>query len=423
MAAFFDSPRSAAILRVMALLPVIKGFEPLFETLARKELRFGPVVALQTGASLVSLGVGLVTAYLRPDAWALVLAGLSGTLVTTLGAHLCSERRSLGVSFDWRPLKDLRHFGFWIFINGLAAYLFLRGGEWVIGRTLDVGSLALYQMAFLISTTVTMEIGGVVAQLAFPVFSHLQSERDRLEAVFRQSFGMISVITLAMAGLVCVCSPDFYPLVLGNRWLAALPLVPWLAVWGVCSLFAGFMGGLFQALGRLRLWVQTVLVMTVLFAIGVIPLTTWQGARGVAILMAGVGVLMQGVRYLLIGRLLVSFLVYGLSAGLGPRPGLPFFGRAGNLDSGLPALNQPAGRSYFFGGQLVWFLCLVSAVGAALDGTCSPGTVLAFSGFLRPGRFFFLTKAPRDVTMETMADKPEILKTLAEQSFVRPFKA
>jgi PST family polysaccharide transporter/lipopolysaccharide exporter len=304
MAAFFDSPRSAAILRVMALLPVIKGFEPLFETLARKELRFGPVAALQTGASLVSLGVGLVTAYLRPDAWALVLAGLSGTLVTTLGAHLCSERRNLGVSFDWRPLKDLRRFGFWIFINGLAAYLFLRGGEWVIGRSLDVGSLALYQMAFLISTTVTMEIGGVVAQLAFPVFSHLQGEKERLETVFRQSFGMISVITLAMAGLVCVCSPDFYPLVLGNRWLAALPLVPWLAVWGVCSLFAGFMGGLFQALGRLKLWVHTVLGMTALFAIGVFPLTTWQGARGVAILMAGIGVSMQGVRYLLIGRLL-----------------------------------------------------------------------------------------------------------------------
>ena len=115
---------------------------------------------------------------------------------------------------------------------------------------------------------------------------------------------MISVITLAMAGLVCVCSPDFYPLVLGNQWLGALPLVPWLAIWGVCSLFAGFMGGLFQALGRLRLWVQTVLVMAVLFAIGVIPLTTWQGARGVAILMAGIGVSMQLIRYGIIGRLL-----------------------------------------------------------------------------------------------------------------------
>jgi lipopolysaccharide exporter len=159
-------------------------------------------------------------------------------------------------------------------------------------------------MAFLVSTTVTMEIGGVMAQLAFPVFSRLQGEKDRLELVFRQSFGMISVITLAMAGLVCVCSPDFYPLVLGNQWLGALPLVPWLAIWGVCSLFAGFMGGFFQALGRLRLWVQTVLVMTVLFAIGVIPLTTWQGARGVAILMAGIGVSMQLIRYGIIGRLL-----------------------------------------------------------------------------------------------------------------------
>ena len=272
LAAFFDSPSSLSILRVMALLPVIRGFEPLFETLARKELRFAPVVALQTGASLVSLGVGLVMAYLRPDAWALVLAGLSGTLVTTLGAHFFSERRSLGVSFDWRPLKDLRRYGFLIFINGFLAYLFLRGGDWAIGRLLDVKALALYQMAFLICTTATTEIGGVVSQLAFPVFSHLQQDRDRLEKAFRQSFGMISVITLAMACLVCVCAPDFFPLVLGNQWLAALPLVPWLTIWGVCSLSAGFLGGLFQALGRLTLWVQTVFGMTVLCGAGVIPL-------------------------------------------------------------------------------------------------------------------------------------------------------
>ncbi len=243
-------------------------------------------------------------AYLRPDAWAFVLAGLSGTLVATLGAHFFSERRSLGVSFDWRPLKDLRRYGFLIFINGLLAYLFLKGGDWAIGHLLNVKALAFYQMAFLICTTATTEIGGVVSQLAFPVFSHLQQDRDRLEKAFRQSFGMISVITLAMAGLVCVCSPDFFPLVLGNQWLAALPLVPWLTIWGVCSLFAGFMGGLFQALGRLKLWVQTVFGMTVLFGAGVIPLTSWQGARGVAILMAGIGVLMQLVRYGMIGRLL-----------------------------------------------------------------------------------------------------------------------
>ncbi len=304
LAAFFDSPQSLAILRVMALLPVIKGFEPLFETLARKDLRFAPVVALQTGGSLISLGVGLAMAYLRPDAWALVLAGLSGAAVTTLGAHLFSEPGSLGLSFDWRPLKDLRRFGFLIFINCLVAYIFMRGGDWVIGRLLDVKALALYQMTFLICTLVTTEIGGVVAQLAFPVFSHLQRDRDRLEKAFRQSFGLISVITLGMAGLVCVCAFDFYPLVLGNQWLAALPLVPWLAIWGVCSLFAGFLGGLFQALGRLKLWVQTVLVMAVLFGAGVIPLTYWQGARGVAILMAVIGVFMQLVRYGIIGRLL-----------------------------------------------------------------------------------------------------------------------
>lgn len=74
----------------------------------------------------------------------------------------------------------------------------------------------------------------------------------------------------------------------------------------------------------------------------------------------------------------VAILVYGLSSCLCPRPGLPLFSLAGDLDSGLPALSPPAGRAYFFGSQLVWFLFPVATAGAALDGTYSPGTVLAF---------------------------------------------
>lgn len=304
IAAFFDSPKSLTILRTVAIIPVIRGLEPLCFTLAQKELRFLPYVILQTVASIVGLAAGLIAALIRPDAWALVLSSISVVLVMTVGAHLLSDRQDLGFSFDWRSLDEIRRFGFWIFVNSIVAYVFMKGGDWMIGRLLDVTSLALYQMAFLICTVATMEMGVMASQLFFPVFSHLQDDRVRLQAAFCQSLAIVSIFMLAIAGLICACSPDFYRLVLGGRWLSALPLVLPLTVSGVCSMFANIFAGLFQALGRPKLWTQIVLSAFSLLVVGIFPVTHWFGALGVAILMAIIGLLMQLVSYVFIGRLL-----------------------------------------------------------------------------------------------------------------------
>lgn len=304
IAAFFNSPKSETILRTVAIIPVIRGLEPLFVTLAQRKLRFAPIVILQIVASIVGLATGLIAARIRPDAWALVFSSLSVAIVMTVGAHLLSDRQDLGFSLNWRPLQNVRSFGFWIFANSILAYAFIKGGDWMIGRVLDVKTLALYQMAFLISTAAMTEIGVMVYQLSYPLFSRLQDDRVRLKAVFRQAFGMVSVVTLAMAGLVSACSPDFYRLVLGEKWLGALPLVIPFAIWGVSSIFGNIFSGLFQALGRPKLWTQTVFFMAALLALGVVPMTYWLGALGVAILMAVIGGLMQLGSYGIISRLL-----------------------------------------------------------------------------------------------------------------------
>lgn len=304
IAGFFNSPKSLEILRIMALYPVITGFEPLAIMLWQRELRFTPVILLNVAASIVSLLIGLVIAYYSPSAWALVWASLSGVLVTTAGAHVLSKRAALGFSLNWRPVKEISGFGFWIFMTGMVSYAFMKGGDWMIGKMLDVHALALYQMAFLICTAATAEIGQVVSQLTFPVFSLLQDDRTRLQTAFRNSFGFLSLITMGMAGLVCACAPDGFALVLGDRWLPSLPLIPWLVVWGICSMFSSCIAGLFNALGKPKLWTQTVFIMTGFLIVGVYPMTRWLGGLGVAILMAGIGIAMQAFRYSMVSRLI-----------------------------------------------------------------------------------------------------------------------
>lgn len=304
MAVFFNSPDSAMIIKVLAIIPVINGLEPLYLTLAQKDLRFMSVAVLQVSGAFIGLAVGISAAYIKPDAWSMVWANLARVLAITTGAHIFSQRRQISFSFNWRPLKDLTNFGFWIFVSTITAYLFRQGGDWIIGRLLDVNALALYRMTFLICTTITMEFGAVIKGLAFPVYSKLQDDPQLLRTAFRNTFGLIAIITLGLAALVVDCAHDFYYLVLGEKWLPALPLVPWLTIWGVCGTFGGVQGGFFRAVNKPKYMSITTLYMTLLFAVCVYPMAIWLGALGVAVSISIISLLMQLVRYQLIGRLL-----------------------------------------------------------------------------------------------------------------------
>jgi O-antigen/teichoic acid export membrane protein len=290
------------ILQTIALLPVITGLEPLFVTLAQRELNFRKAIQLQVSASLSGLVVGVVLAYLRPDAWCLVISNLTVALVTSLGAYAMSRRDHLGFSWNLRPLKHLWQYSAWIMLSTTLSYAFAKGGDWVVGRMLDVRSLAVYQMAYLLCTTITYELGGVFSKLTLPLFSRMQTDTLRLKRVFTKIFGLIALLTFGVVALLVSCSDDLVMLLLGGDWVDLLPLVPWLAVWGVCGMFAGPQSALFNAVGKPRLWTKTISYMTLMLLVGLAPMTSMYGALGVAILLGGIGVIRQLYRYHMISR-------------------------------------------------------------------------------------------------------------------------
>lgn len=367
---YFESPRSIPVMRAAALVPLIQGLEPLFDTIARKELAFPRLVTLQVTASSLSLLVGLVSAYFRPDVWALVNANVVRALAMTIGAHVLTRPEQWRFTFDLRPLKDLHKFGFWVFVNYVLAFAFLKGGDWVVGRVLDLESLAIYQMAMVVTTTATGEIGGVLSQLSFPLFSKLKSEPQRFWMAFRNSLGVLTLVGCFMGAVMCACSPDFIPLILGAKWMPCLPLVPWSMVWALCSMLAGILNGMIFALGRPRTLASIFIGSLLVLGGAVVPAARHFGTVGVAGLLALAGAGMQAARYIVVARLLsvsplrLVELLYLPCAAL-----IISVLLTRQLRAALPALSHLTGMA----------LCAVSA-------TASFGLVLAVgSRWLHPG--------------------------------------
>lgn len=307
VAAWMNVPRSVSLLRVLALAPVITGLMPMIWTLASKRLLFGYEAKYNVGMTVVSLAITIPLAWFLKNAWALVwgmlLSDLIGVVVSTL-----MSREGRGFTRELRLLKDLQGFGFWIFLTGIVSYLFINGGNWLIGRLLDVQILAVYTLAFKFSTMFTGEAGAIINQMMLPVFSHIQDDLPRLRTGFRKSFGILAMIVIGVGALFCVVSRDYFIIVLGGKWSAYTTLfnnlLPWLTLWGVCSAFAGAQSGVFQALSKPNWWMWTVVAMCALMLLFILPAVQRYGAVGVAAVLGGVAAAMQVVRYLLLARML-----------------------------------------------------------------------------------------------------------------------
>ncbi len=307
VAHWMDSPRSADVLRVLAIVPLANGLTPMIWTLATKRLQFAGPAKYNVFITAVNLAITIPLAWYLMSVWALVWGTVISTLVGLAVSTLLS-REGRGFTLKWRPLKDLRRFGFWIFLTSITGYIYITAGNWMIGILLNVQILAVYTLATKFCTLFTSEAAGIVNQMMLPVFSHIQDDLPRLRTAFRKSFGTLSMIVIGVGAFFCVASRDYFVIVLGAKWADHTnlfnSLLPWLTIWGICWAFAGAQSGVFQALGKPNWWLATTVIMCIAILLLTWPAVRLWGALGAAAFMGGIAAAMQFIRNLILARML-----------------------------------------------------------------------------------------------------------------------
>ena len=129
-------------------------------------------------------------------------------------------------------------------------------------------------------------IAGPVQQVFYPAVARLQDQPQRLGVAWIRATRLIAAITTpAMLGII-VTAPDLVRVVLGEKWLGAIPVIQVLAWVGLHQSLARLNSSVLQATDRthlmLRYAVITVIADVAAFAVG----AHW-GIVGVAVAYAG----------------------------------------------------------------------------------------------------------------------------------------
>ena len=228
---FLGAAPLAAALRMDALAPVLRALALMFplracglvaEALLQRQLRFRALSVIDVvsyAAGYGAVGVGLAIA--GYGVWALVAAQLGQTAIRTV-LLLTSARHSWRLSMHRGAMNRLLHYGGGLTFAQLANALATNVDNFVVGRWLGAGPLALYSRAYQLLVMPASLFSSVLDRVLFPVMSRVRGDRARLGRAYLQAVGIACIATLPAGAALVVLAPEVTRVLLGPNWDGAI---------------------------------------------------------------------------------------------------------------------------------------------------------------------------------------------------------
>jgi lipopolysaccharide exporter len=274
-AAFFNEPKAAPVIQAVGISVVFKALANIGVVHFRKDLEFHREFFYQLSGTLVDFVVSVSVAAASGNVWALVFGLLAGDFTRFVVSYFVHPHRPR-LSFNTQQFKELFGFGKWLLGSTVLVFLARQGDDAFLGRVLGASALGLYQMAYRFADLPGSEIG-VLSRVAFPAYSKLQGNIDKLRTAYLKVVGCVSFLSLPLAGGIFALCPEFTQIFLGDKWMPMVPVLRILIMSEMIKVPMDTCGALFNGMGRPDISFRLVLVRVITLAVIIYPLTIrWQ---------------------------------------------------------------------------------------------------------------------------------------------------
>lgn len=281
IAVFFSEPRAEPIIRVVGISPLILSLQNPAVIYFQKNLNFHKEFVYQVGGRLVDLTVTVAVALILRSVWALVAGIVAVNFVKFIISYSIHEYRP-SIEFNFAYGKEMFDFGKWLLVSTILMFLYGQGDDAFVGWFFAASSLGLYQLAYRFSNAPATEITHVISRVAFPTLSRVQNDTAKVREGFYKAVQLSTTIAFPMAAGIVAVAPQFVPVVLGDQWRPAIPVMQVLAIYGGIRAFGANVGAVYKSTGRPDIEARIQGLQVVTIAILVYPAADWFGLVGVA---------------------------------------------------------------------------------------------------------------------------------------------
>ncbi len=229
---YFDEPRTATVLYLLAVRAIVEGFQNIGVVAFRRDLDFAKEFRFGLYKKLMSFTVIVVLAFTLRNYLALALGMVAAASAGVILSYWMNDYRP---RICFKRMRDLWSFSQWMLVSKLGRFLNEKTDQFIIGGITGTKAMGLYHLSSQLGTMPTNEVVMPLRRALFPNFAKLLDRPEEFSRTLRKVLGIVATAAFAAGFGLSGVAVDFVPLVLGDKWIEAIPLIQWLAIFGVAA--------------------------------------------------------------------------------------------------------------------------------------------------------------------------------------------
>ncbi|NUQ64910.1 MAG: lipopolysaccharide biosynthesis protein [Pirellulales bacterium] len=252
VAAVFGEPQLSPVLKWLSVSFVFSALSSTQIAILQRDLAFRVLAVRSLVAKTLGGVVGLAMAFAGCGVWSLVgqhlVDGVAGVLV-------------LWTASAWRPglrvsrtrYRTMVSFGAAVVGNNALNHLLRKSDDFLIGYYLGPAMLGYYAVGYRLLMLLTRSVTGITNSVAFPMFSRIQDDPERMRRAFYRVTQYTSLLAFPVFTAAAVLAPELVPVCFGEQWTPSIPVMQILAFMGILQSVLFFNGTVIRASGK-PLW-------------------------------------------------------------------------------------------------------------------------------------------------------------------------
>jgi teichuronic acid exporter len=249
IAHFYKEEQLIAVTRIFGLTLIISSVGLIQWVKLNIALDFKKLAIASLVNVTISGLVGIYMAYKGFGVWALVAQTLMGNIVQTVMLWILTHWRPIWI-FSRDSFNALFAFGSKILLSSLLHTIYANIYTLVIGKVYAPNELGLFNRSQLFAQFPSGNITNIFIRVIYPIQCQLQDDNDKLTSHFlryqRLSCYIIFPITIGL----CVLAEPFIMVLLGEKWLPAVPYLQILCIANMWDPVGRINGSVINAKGR-----------------------------------------------------------------------------------------------------------------------------------------------------------------------------
>ena len=298
IARFYDIPLLCDVLRVQGLILFIYAFNIVQRNQLRKKLNFKVLSIVTITTSIIALGVTIFMAYKGFGVWALVAQHLITSAIPAIVFWFFIKWRPIW-TFSWKSFKELFGFGVYMFFTHLINNFSSKIQGLLIGKFYSPSTMGYYSKAQNTEHLASSSISSIMTQVTYPLYAEAQDNKEVLGNIIKRITMTISYITFPLLFVLLLLAKPIFIILYSERWLASIPYFQALCIAGMGTCLTAVNTQAIAAIGKSKVMFTWTIVK-----------------RAIGISATVGGLLLYGMKGLLIGAIFNSWFSYFVNIGL-----------------------------------------------------------------------------------------------------------